>query len=528
MSTKALEFNREKQMQLFEPLPAGEQTRHCQSGRGRVFLDPEPETLYLGQLPIEQHLRQSGIEEPFVVRRLLAKQDWRAFEANYAQSGRAPYSPRSMLGLILYGIMQGVSSLRGLERLARMDIGAMWVSGGICPDHANIGRFITLHGELLSNEFFAGLTRSVLTATGTNGKRVAGDGTVIEAACSHYGLLKEEAAREKLAQAQRELAQSPADTVKQAALARVQEAHDELQARKAARQEKGKATGKVCISLQEPEAMVQPLKRGRGTGPSYKPSVLANEGRVVVGMDIHPSSETGVLPALLDQVKTVSGGEAEELLLDAGYFSRQVLQESIARDISLLCPEGKVAGQPKQSSKYYTKGQFRYDDNRDAYLCPNGQWLTPLGRYRGDAKQEACIRYATPACRDCPVKTHCTRGQRRTIKRYPGDELKDALRTVMQQPQAQARYVKRQGMVEPVFSLLRLKQGLNRFRRRGLAGVKCEFALHILAYNLSRAVAACSNVIYALLKYCLRYLLSQNRIRRSVRLPQGQILQTLC
>jgi transposase len=528
MSTKALELNRDKQMRLFEPLPAGEPTRHCQSGSGRVFLDPDPETLYLGQVSIEQHLRLAGIAEPFVVRRLLAEQDWRVFEAHYAQAGRAPYAPRSMLGLILYGIMQGVSSLRGLERLARMDIGAMWVSGGICPDHANLGRFITLHGALLSNDFFAGLTRSVLKETGTHGKRVAGDGTVIEAACSHYGLLKEEAAREQLTQAQRELAQTPADTDKQAALARIQEAHAELQARKTARQEKGKATDKVCVSLQEPEARVQPLKRGRGMGPSYKPSVLANEGRVVLGMDVHPSSETGVLPALLDQIKAVSGEEAEELLLDAGYCSRGVLQESIARDISLLCPEGKVAGQPKQSLKYYAKSRFRYDDNRDAYLCPNGQWLVPLDRYRGDAKQEAYIRYATPACKDCPVKSHCTRGQRRTIKRYASDELKDALRTVMQQPQVQALYAKRQAMVEPVFSVLRLKQGLNRFRRHGLAGVKCEFALHILAYNLSRAVAVCSDVIYALLKYCLRYLLSQNYISRSVRLPQGQILQTVC
>jgi hypothetical protein len=30
---------------------------------------------------------------------------------------------------------------------------------------------------------------------------------------------------------------------------------------------------------------------------------------------------------------------------------------------------------------------------------------------------------------------------------------------------------------------------LSRFRRRGLAGVKREFALHVLASNLARAVA---------------------------------------
>ena len=58
----------------------------------------------------------------------------------------------------------------------------------------------------------------------------------------------------------------------------------------------------------------------------------------------------------------------------------------------------------------------------------------------------------------------------------------------MATPKAQSRYLKRQGMVEPVFGHLRERQGLNRFRRKGLSGVRLEFALHALAYNLSRAV----------------------------------------
>jgi hypothetical protein len=59
----------------------------------------------------------------------------------------------------------------------------------------------------------------------------------------------------------------------------------------------------------------------------------------------------------------------------------------------------------------------------------------------------------------------------------------------MTQPEVRARYRQRQAMVEPVFSQLRSRQGLNRFRRRGLKAVRVEFTLHALAYNLSRAVA---------------------------------------
>jgi hypothetical protein len=50
-------------------------------------------------------------------------------------------------------------------------------------------------------------------------------------------------------------------------------------------------------------------------------------------------------------------------------------------------------------------------------------------------------------------------------------------------------FSQRKVIVEPVFSGLRRQQGLDRFRRRGLQGVTREFALHVMAYNLSRAVA---------------------------------------
>ncbi|GHA88539.1 hypothetical protein GCM10007159_07440 [Modicisalibacter luteus] len=103
--------------------------------------------------PLEDHLRQAGIRAPFVVAELLDAQDWTPFEERYAATGRAPYAPRAMMGLILYGIMHGVSSLRALERLARVDLGGMCVAGGISPDHANIGRFISLHEQTLTQAF---------------------------------------------------------------------------------------------------------------------------------------------------------------------------------------------------------------------------------------------------------------------------------------------------------------------------------------------------------------------------------------
>ena len=59
----------------------------------------------------------------------------------------------------------------------------------------------------------------------------------------------------------------------------------------------------------------------------------------------------------------------------------------------------------------------------------------------------------------------------------------------MEQSKVKAIFAQRQAMVEPVFSNLRGKQGLNRFRRKGLPAIKREFALHAIAHNISRALA---------------------------------------
>ncbi|RUR27829.1 transposase [Vreelandella andesensis] len=142
---------------------------------------------------------------PFAVADILDAQDWQSFEAQYASTGRALYAPRSMMGLILHGVMQGISSLRGIEHLARVDVACMWVTGGITPDHANIGRFIARHEHQLTHGFFEAVTRTVLHRMGSKSDRLAGDGTVIEAACSHYRHLKAEAVNAWVQQAEQEV-----------------------------------------------------------------------------------------------------------------------------------------------------------------------------------------------------------------------------------------------------------------------------------------------------------------------------------
>lgn len=455
---------------------------------GRRFICADPHDIFLGTTRLEDYLKQAGQVDAFAVARLLDQEDWRAFEDRYKSTGRAPYAPRLMLGLILYGVMQGVHSLRELERLSRLDLGCMWITGGIAPDHAIIGRFIVLHEESLTKDFFESLTRSILKATGSNSARLAGDGTVIEAACSHYKMLKSEAIKARAEAARCALIEKPDDPdaqKEQQASAQCLQIYEE---REAARKRSGRSTDTLCVSGVEPEAMVQRLKNGAGIAPSYKPSVLANEDRIITAMAVDPSSETKVVAQMLDQSARVVGTHADEVLFDAGYFDDGVIAATLERDISLLCPEGQAPGVTKES-KVYHKSSFHYDPSTDTYRCPAGQILILLKTCEAKPKQRAHGLYGTTACGDCASRQHCTKTAKRRIQRHAEDTQRDALRQVMQQEQVRGIFGQRKAMVEPVFSHLRGQQGLNRFRRKGMKAIKREFALHVMAYNLSRAVA---------------------------------------
>jgi transposase len=486
MSRKTVQIDRSCQFDLLGEVPVSNPEKQLTvAASGRTFAAPDRQQIYLGMDRLDHYLERVKLTAPIKTARLLDAQDWSEFESRYAQTGRAPYAPRAMMGLILFGIMQGNSSLRTLERLARQDLGCLWVTGGICPDHACIGRFILLHEESFSNGLFESLTRTVLKVTGSDGHCLAGDGTVIEAACSHYKLLKEEAIRTQAEQARIALEQTPEDKKSQQQADLANQAEEIFAARKQARIRKASKTESLAVSPTEPEAMVQPQKRKRGKAASYKPSVLANKQRVILAHDVDPSQENALIPDLLEQSQRVSGDAVRDLLLDAGYCCDPVIETAIDREINLLCPAGKRVGKPR-NGKVFPKSQFRYNPLEDVYECPAGEFLRP-----GPQGNKKYKMYRTPACQNCVRRGKCTTAKAgRRIRRLEGDEAKEALREVMQHPQAQKEFGQRQAMVEPVFSHLRLLQGLTRFRCRGLSGVKREFALHVLAYNLSRAVAA--------------------------------------
>ena len=402
------------------------------------FIHPSPEPLFCGTARLRDDLESRGMTEALRLRELIFASGLSGFFSGYRRLGRRPLPPGVMLGLIYFGIMEGKRSLRDLEDLARFDVRAWWLCGGEQPDHRTLGNFRNRFRELLTEDYFLTQARGL---AGTLQFGVGG------AAVSRFRAIKREAAERR----------------------------------------SRKANPRICPG--EPEAVLQKQK-SHSFRPSDKGSVLTNGQRLLLGQDVHPSDEGSSLGPMLLQYEQVLGGLPTRLALDAGYHNYAILSLGVERELNVRCPAGSGAGNQweKGSNKQgFEKSRFRYEAGADVYRGPCGQVLRRCGT--GKSRGLACLIYECRNWRECGFHGQCTKGKgARRIQRFAGDELKEAMAKVFEQPRARAEYRRRKAEVEPVFSEFRGGQNFNRFRRSGLAGAKLDFSRHGQADNLKRAL----------------------------------------
>jgi transposase len=443
------------------------------------FINPDPEKIFLGNMRLKDYLEERGMRWVIRLRELVKGSGMQSFVEGYQATGRKAIHPSIMLGLIMYGMIEGKWSLRELEHLASCDVRAWWLCGGEQPDHSTIGKFINRFQDTLTEEYFVNLTRFIVKNLKITGGDVAGDGTVIEAAASRYRAIKAEAAMQMAEELKHDAEQvESAEKLAKIAKDRIGKAKSN-----------GKNPRKLKMSVSEPEAVFQPLKNG-AVRPSYKPSVLGNSHRLIVGKHVDPSDETCAVGPMFEQHERIFGAKPKRALFDAGYHNHEILGMCVGIGIDVLCPSGKAdrgEWEKRGNKGKFSKSEFCYDEERDVYVCPAGKELERCNREMRNGR--CTYRYQCADNSDCELKARCAGGKSgRRIRRYEGDELKEGMAQVFESEMARKMYGRRKAMCEPVYSELRELQGLNRFHRQGLTLVNLEFSLHCMAYNLKRAI----------------------------------------
>ena len=94
--------------------------------------------------------------------------------------------------------------------------------------------------------------------------------------------------------------------------------------------------------------------------------------------------------------------------------------------------------------------------------------------------------YWTTQCPACPLKSQCTTGRERRVKRWEHEHLVEAMTARMEAIDAMA--IRRETAEHP-FSTIKAWMGATHFLCTGLKSVRTEMSLHVLAYNLKRIMA---------------------------------------
>jgi hypothetical protein len=133
-------------------------------------------------------------------------------------------------------------------------------------------------------------------------------------------------------------------------------------------------------------------------------------------------------------------------------------------------------------------GHFRYDPEKDAYVCPADEHLHRHARTSGSRGTR--YRSKPEACNACELKKRCTGSENgRTIYRRPDEEYYERVRAYRGTHPYEKALRKRQVWVEPLFAEAKDWHGMRRFRLRRLKKVNMEALLIASGQNVKRLLA---------------------------------------
>ena len=217
------------------------------------------------------------------------------------------------------------------------------------------------------------------------------------------------------------------------------------------------------------------------------------DGRHAIITDTHvtPANVHDSIPYLgrLDRQRERFGFAVEAVGLDAGYATAAIAKGLEERDIY-----GVIGYRtPNHAEGLFRKRQFRYDEERDGYVCPAGQLLV----YR-TTNREGYRQYHSDSgqCRQCPLRAQCTRSRNATkiVTRHVWQRCKEQVDAHRLEPRGKRIYKRRKETVERSFADAKQLHGHRYARMRGLAGVQEQSLLAAVAQNIKKMALLLSAV----------------------------------
>jgi transposase len=412
-------------------------------------------------------------------------------------TGRPGYHPATLLKIYVYGYLNRIQSSRRLERETQRNVELMWLTGRLMPDFKTIADFRKDNGKAIRRvcrEFIelcrimGFFTQAIVAIDGSKFKAVNSKDrndtrasmkrriARIEQHIERYLSLLDEADKEepssqdmKVPEIEEKIASLKARMKRLKQCEREVLAHPDKQ-----------------LSQTDPDSRLM-KKGGMGSQVSYNvQTAVDTEHKLIIAHDVTnaPVDRNQLFPIAGLAQHTLKQDEIK-VLADRGYYKGEAIKSCYDAGINVLVPKTQTSG--NKAAGLFDKSDFHYDASADHYQCPAGETLQR--RFDTVEKGRTMQVYfsSVSVCRNCTLKSTCTTGVQRKIRRWEHEGILDAMEEDLRNtPDAMPM---RSRTVEHPYGTLKAWMGHSHFLTRRLKNVRTEMSLHVLAYNLRRMIS---------------------------------------
>jgi transposase len=410
-------------------------------------------------------------------------------------TGRPAYHPATLLKIYIYGYLNRIQSSRRLERETQRNVELIWLTGRLSPDFKTIADFRKDNGQAIKRvcREFVVVCRSLNLFSEAI---VAIDGSKFKAVNNRDKNFTERKLKARMQQLEESVARYLADLDRAdrdptaVTDARVEHLQHKVEAVKAQMQRLTQIGEQLAgapdgqVSLTDPDARSMATS-GRGTGIvgyNVQTAVDAKNHLIVAHEVTNVGHDRTQLSSMAKQTREAVGGDKLTAVADRGYFKGEEILECERAGITALVSKPQTSN--NQAKGQFDKRDFRYIPADDEYECPAGQ--RAIWRFTTVENGQTLHKYWSSACPRCPIKAQCTTGEYRRVARWEHEHVLDAMQARLNQ-MPQASRLRRQTVEHP-FGTLKAWMGATHFLTKTLPRVSTEMSLHVLAYNLKRAM----------------------------------------
>lgn len=405
-------------------------------------------------------------------------------EYNGTNRGQAPYRRVDLLKLHIYGYLNKIRSSRSLEIECKRNLELMWLINAITPDHGTISGFVKNNRDA----FHATLRNLTLILKGwglIDGNLIAIDGTKIRAQNSKHNCLTKSGLDKKIAYADEQinayLMAIEKDAKSEQEFKKKLENYQELKKQYLQQKQELKDQGLEQKSLTDPDS--RRMKNNGSLDICYNvQSVVDAQNHFVIDIsttnDINDQNQLHVMAK--DAADLLDATECT-VIADTGYYNASEIKNCVDDGMTVLIKKAKANNSTKDNE--FRKDRFKYDAEKDIYICPAGQ---PLEFFENTSKNGMKYRkYKCSSCGNCKYRDNCTSSQNgRTLQRWEHEAVLEKVHEITYNNND--TYKQRRCIVEHPFGTVKRSLGYSFFLRKRIENVDAEASSMFIAYNFKR------------------------------------------